>query len=148
MPKLEKIGENRSAPSKILHMSFPDDETLAFWRMTAHDLNEYAARIARFSRTVGEGSMRNAVQSSGHRWRDAANAVLARRPLGKVLVMPVHADHSSESSQKVGHLRSAAAFLNSSSWRIPIGCDDSKTRKVTQGRNTKEPRWKKRVAPR
>src|SRR5437667_4152505 len=131
MPKLEKIGKNPSAPSKILHMSVPDDETLAFWRVTADDLNEYAARIARFSRTVGEGPMRNAVQSSGHRWQDAATAVLSRRPLGKVLVLPMRADLSSEPSRTGGHLRSADAFLNSSSWRTPLGCEGSKTRKST-----------------
>lgn len=54
MPRLEKIGRKLSAPSKILHMALPDEETLAFWKMTADDPHEYAARIARFSRAVGK----------------------------------------------------------------------------------------------
>ena len=32
----------------------PDEETLAFWRMTADDSHEYASRIARFSRALAE----------------------------------------------------------------------------------------------
>jgi len=88
MPRVEKVGKKLSAPSKILHMALPDEKTLAFWRATADDPHEYAARIAKFSRAVGGKPMRNAVQSSGRRWRDAATALRSLRPLGKVLVMP------------------------------------------------------------
>jgi hypothetical protein len=97
MTKLKKTVKKRSAPSKILHMSLPDEETLAFWKMTADDPREYAARIARFSCVVGEKAMTNAVQSSGRRWRDVATDALPRRPPGKLLVLPMHSDLSSPS---------------------------------------------------
>jgi hypothetical protein len=81
-------------------MALPDDETLAFWKAAADDPHEYAARVAKFSRAVGGKPMRNAVQSSGHRWRDAATAALPRRPLGKILVMPLHSYPNSRSSSR------------------------------------------------
>lgn len=100
MSKLDKVGKKRSVPFKILPLSFPDPETAAFWRMTANDLDEYAARIAKFSRAVGGKPMRSAVESSGRRWRDAATAARSLRPLGKVLVMPMHSDLGSRSSSR------------------------------------------------
>jgi hypothetical protein len=100
MPRLKEIAKKGSAPSKILHMALPDEETLAFWKMTAEDPAEFAARIAKFSRAVGGKPMRNAVQSSGRRWRDAATAARSLRPLGKVLVMPMHSDFCSRSSSR------------------------------------------------
>jgi len=91
MSKLEEIAK-KPVPLKVICMAFPDAETLAFWRMTADGVDEYAARIARFSRAVGGKRIRNAVRSSGRRWRDALNATCARRSdtLGRVLVLPSH----------------------------------------------------------
>ena len=97
MSKIEKI-KKRSAPSKILPLSFPDPETAAFWRMTANDLNEYAARIAKFSRAVGGKQIRSTVRSSDRRWQDVAIATLRQRPLGTLLVMPRKADPNSRLS--------------------------------------------------
>jgi hypothetical protein len=98
MPRVEKLGKKLSAPSKILHMALPDEETLAFWKAAADDPHEYAARVAKFSRAVGGKPMKNAVQSSGRRWRDAARAARSRHPPGRLLVMPKHSDLGSRSS--------------------------------------------------
>lgn len=99
MPRLEKIGKKRSAPSKILNLSFPDTETLAFWRMTADYPNEHATRVARFSRALGNNAGKTAVQSSERQWQDAARATQSRRPkpLGKLLTMPNHPDVGADS---------------------------------------------------
>jgi len=98
MPKPEEIAKKRSASSKILHMALPDAETRAFWALTADDPHEYAARVAGFSRALGGKAVTNAVQSSGHRWRDAANAASSRRSdfLGRVLALPKHSNLGSE----------------------------------------------------
>jgi hypothetical protein len=45
-------------PRRAFVLRRPDEETLAFWRMTADDENEYVSRIARFSRALDEESAR------------------------------------------------------------------------------------------
>jgi hypothetical protein len=92
MPRLKEIAKKRSAPSKTLHLSFPDPETLAFWKMSADDPNEYAKRVARFSRALGNNASKGAAQSSERQWQDAAKLMQSRRskPLGKLLMMPSH----------------------------------------------------------
>jgi hypothetical protein len=101
MPRLEKLAKKRSASSKILRVVLPDPETRAFWALTADDPHEYAARIAKFSRTVGGRAVTNAAQS-GRRWRDAATAARSQRSevRGRVLVMPKHPDLGSRSSSR------------------------------------------------
>lgn len=86
-------------PRCVLVLRRPDEKTLAFWRMTADDFEEYVSRIARFSRALSEKSARNAVQSS------SANAAIAAeprrsKPLGRLLVMPSHTDLGSRSSSR------------------------------------------------
>jgi len=73
-------------------MSLPDDETLSFWALTADDPHEHAARVAKFSRALGGKAVKNAVRSSGDRWRDAATAAVSRRSLCKVLELPKQSD--------------------------------------------------------
>jgi hypothetical protein len=99
MPRVQNINKRSSAPRKILHMALPDAETLAFWKMTADDAREYAARIAKFSRVVGKNAGRNPVRPSERRWRALATAVQSRRSeaLGSVLMMPSRSDLSSRS---------------------------------------------------
>jgi hypothetical protein len=96
MPRPKEIAKERFASSKILRMEFPDEETRAFWEMTADDAGEYFARIARFSRALGGTAVTNAVQS-GRRWRDVATAARSRRSdsPGRVLVMPKRSGLSS-----------------------------------------------------
>lgn len=134
MPRVEKVGGKPSEPSKILHMSLPDEQTLAFWKMTAEDTREYADRVAKFSRALGGNDVTNAVQSR-RRWQDAARAAHPRHPPGKLLVMPKTSDLSSPSSRQGSRPRLWA----SSRWRAPIGCNESTTRKLTQGGNMKAP---------
>lgn len=74
------------ARKKILNMSRPDDKTLAFWKATADDHNEYFARIAKFSRALGKNS-----RSTGRRRAPAMRADNAG-PLGRLLVMPSRTD--------------------------------------------------------
>jgi hypothetical protein len=135
MSKLNKLGQKRSGTSKLLPLSFPDPETAAFWRMTADDLNEYARRIAKFSRAVGGETIRNVVKPSGRRWREVASAARSRHPPARLLVMPRLADLSSPSSRQGSNPR----FWESSRWRAPIGCNDIKTRTLNQGGNMKAP---------
>ena len=45
-------------PRRAFVLRRPDEETLAFWRMTADDENEYVSRVARFSRALDEESAR------------------------------------------------------------------------------------------
>ena len=99
MPRVEKVGKKPPEPSKILHMSLPDEETLAFWKMTADDPHEYAARIARFSKALGKAAATKAVRPSERRWQDAARATQSRcsKPLGKLLTMPSHPDVGTDS---------------------------------------------------
>ncbi len=83
----------------VLVLRRPDEETLAFWRMTADDFQEYVSRIARFSRALSEKSARNAVQSLS---RNAAIAAEPRRskPPGRLLVMPSPTELGSRSSSR------------------------------------------------
>lgn len=92
MRRVQNIDKKSSAPRKILHMSLPDEETLAFWKATADDPQEYADRITRFSRALGNNAKRNAFRSPERRRRNAVRAVQSRRskPLGKLLTMPSH----------------------------------------------------------
>jgi hypothetical protein len=83
--------------------------------------------------------MRNAVQSSGRRWRDTGIDSRSQRPLGRVLVMPMHSDLSSPSSRQNGHARSADAFEDDSGWRSAISCWTGKTQELTEGGNMKAP---------
>ena len=137
VPRIKKVGEKRPVPSKILNLSFPDQGTVRFWKMTADDPHEVVNRIARFSRALGRKSVTNAAQS-GRRWLDSASAPRSRRSraLGRVLVMPMHRDSSSPSSPQFGLPQSADAFLDGSSWRSPISC---KTEELTQGGDVKAP---------
>ena len=141
MPKLKEIAKKRYVPSKVLHMSFPDEETRDFWKLTADNPHEYAARVATFSRALSGEAVTKAVQSSRPRWWDAATDESSRRSdaLGRVLMMPMHSDSSSPSSRECDHPPSADAFLDGSSWRSPIGCNDDKTRQLTQGGKMKAP---------
>ena len=102
MPRVEKVGKKLSAPSKILHMALPDEKTLAFWRATADDPQEYAARIARFSRAIGKDATRNAIRSPERRRREAVRAVQSRRskPLGKLLTMPSHPNETPDQDKE------------------------------------------------
>ena len=99
MSKLEEIAK-KPVPLKVICMAFPDAETLAFWRMTADGVDEYAARIAKFSRAVGGKQIRSTVRSSDRRWQDVAIATLRQRPLGTLLVMPRKADPNSRLSSR------------------------------------------------
>ena len=102
MPRLKEIAKKRSASSKILHMALPDEETLAFWKATADDPQEYAARIARFSRALGKDAKRNAFRSPERRRREAVRAVQSRRskPLGKLLTMPSHPNETPDQDKE------------------------------------------------
>jgi len=66
--------------NKILYISHPDEETLAFWRNCADDRQEYFARIAKFSRALGKNG-RSLARSPAV---DTANA----GPPGRLLLMP------------------------------------------------------------
>src|SRR5712692_11945179 len=102
MPKLKDIAKKGSAPSKILHMALPDDETLTFWKITADDPGEYAARVARFSRALGKDAKRTASRSPERLLRDAVPAVQSRRYKlpGKLLIMPSHPHVGARSSAR------------------------------------------------
>ena len=91
MSRFQKSRENRSTRRpKILRMSLPDDETLAFWKATADDLDEFAARLARFSRALNKEVVAKAVRSPRRRRRGTETSVRSARPrvLGKLLIMP------------------------------------------------------------
>ena len=47
MARVVKNGK-LALPGRVLKLSFPDDETLAFWKATEDGPDEYAARVARF----------------------------------------------------------------------------------------------------
>ena len=69
---------------KILYISRPDEQTLAFWKATADDQNEYVARIAKFSRALGKnGTFRSWVRPAVRRENG--------RSLGRLLFMPSRA---------------------------------------------------------
>jgi len=81
-PNGPRRGEAGSTPAEIIApartlrgisvLMRPDEETLAFWRMTADNSQEYVSRIAKFSRALSEKSA--AVQSS------SGNATIPRSP--------------------------------------------------------------------
>lgn len=102
MPRVENIGKKSSAPRKILYMAFPDAQTLNFWKLTADDPREHAARIAKFSRVVGKNAVRNPVRSSERPRRDLATAVPSRRSAapGRLLMMPGRFELDSRSSSR------------------------------------------------
>ena len=97
-------------PRRAFVLRTPDGQTLAFWRATADYPHEVAARIAKFSRAVGEKAVTKAAQSE-HRWRDAATAERSRRSdaRGRVLVMPKHPDLGSRSSSQA-HERNIGSY--------------------------------------
>jgi len=89
MPRAVKSGKS-PVPDKILNLSFPDDETLAFWKTTADDPEEVAARVARFSRALNSEKAAKAVKSRFRRRQGTATSVRPTRPKvpGKLLIMP------------------------------------------------------------
>jgi hypothetical protein len=88
MPKLKEIGKTSSTPN-ILQMALPDAATRAFWKMTADDRDEYASRIAKFSRSLGKDSAQNATQSLEYRRRNSvASDKRQGKFLGRTLTMP------------------------------------------------------------
>jgi hypothetical protein len=74
---------------KILYMSRPDPETLDFWRATTDSYNEYIARIAKFSRSLGNKRplCRRPRRARGIRSLPSLQSV-QKGSLGKLLVMP------------------------------------------------------------
>jgi hypothetical protein len=58
MQSLPQLVATAGDPRRAFVLRRPDEETLAFWRMTADDENEYVSRIARFSRALDEESAR------------------------------------------------------------------------------------------
>lgn len=92
MARLRKNGREQRPSPKVLRMSLPDPDTQAFWKATADGgVDEYAARIARFSRTLNkEDDTGKTVRSSPRPQRDTAMSVQRRRTpvLGKLLIMP------------------------------------------------------------
>ncbi len=89
MPRIVEVGKT-SLPGKILNLLLPDDETLAFWKATADDPDEFAARVARFSRALTNGVAAKAVKSPVRRPQGTGTSVQSTRPTvpGKLLIMP------------------------------------------------------------
>lgn len=89
MPRAVKSGKS-PVPDKILQLSFPDDEAMAFWKATADDPDEVAARVAKFSRALNEGVAAKAVKSPLSRQQGTRTSAEPIRPkvLGKLLIMP------------------------------------------------------------
>jgi len=89
MPRVLKVGKS-SLPGQLLDLSFPDDETLAFWKATADGPDELAARVARFSRALTKDVTAKAGKS---RMRQRPATGTNERPTrprvrGKLLIMP------------------------------------------------------------
>jgi hypothetical protein len=102
MPKVE--GTRKASSQKVLAMAFPDSQTLDFWKLTADDPQEYAARIAKFSRRVGNKAESNFVRPSKCQYPPSVPAVQSRRSkkLGMVLMMPSHSDNHRHFSRNRG----------------------------------------------
>jgi hypothetical protein len=82
------------ARNKILHLSRPDEKTLAFWRATADDDNEYFKKIAKFSRAIGKNS------SSTRRQCALVMRANNAGPLGRLLIMPGRIDKQLRSATR------------------------------------------------
>src|SRR5271157_2168895 len=99
MARVVKNGRS-SLPGRVLNLTFPDDETLAFWKATEDGPDEYAARVARFSKALGKEQPRTAPLPPVRRLRDFATARRSHRALARVLVMPMTFDLDSRSSAR------------------------------------------------
>ena len=89
MPRVVKIGKS-SRPGKVVNLSFPDYETLAFWKATADDPAQLAARVARFSRVLAKDVEAKPITSPRRLRRETKTSLPLKRPrvLGKLLIMP------------------------------------------------------------
>lgn len=93
MPKTKNVGKNPAVSPRIMHLRFPDEQTLAFWRATADDPGEYASRIAKFSR-LSKNQPKKVVKPPRIRPAEIVKGEQSKnsRALGNLLVMPKRFD--------------------------------------------------------